>query len=331
MLIDQLNLNHLRIFECVYRKRSMTQAADELHLTQSGISQHMASLEEVLEVKLFDRIKQKLVPTAEADRLFKRCFDALNGIEQALSEIKGGETRLVGKVLLGIPIEFGNNVVLPILSEFLREHPLVQVGITYGFASEMNDKLLNGILDLAFVDEFSMDRRIRVEPVYDEALHLCATADLIKKVESAHTELSDKMSTSERKKFFEAMEYVDYQSGEPLLRMWFGHHLGTRNLNLNVRGVLMDVQGISRLVAAGLAAGILPGHLFEKLKKEGVRLHSFEGSGKPLRNTISMAYLPERSASTASVALREWFFKRLTKKSGTEERKWRRSPTQTQG
>ena len=57
MLIDQLNLNQLRIFESVYRTQSMTQAAVELGLTQSGVSQHIRALEDVLGLSLFDRIK----------------------------------------------------------------------------------------------------------------------------------------------------------------------------------------------------------------------------------------------------------------------------------
>ena len=70
MLIDQINLNQLRVFESVYRSKSMTHAARELHLTQSGVSQHIKALEDVLELKLFDRIKQKLVPTPSAKELY---------------------------------------------------------------------------------------------------------------------------------------------------------------------------------------------------------------------------------------------------------------------
>lgn len=69
MIIDRINLNHLRVFECVYRTKSMTIAAEELHLTQSGVSQHIRSLEESLDIRLFDRIKHKLVPTGEARQL----------------------------------------------------------------------------------------------------------------------------------------------------------------------------------------------------------------------------------------------------------------------
>ncbi len=73
MLLDQINLNQLRIFERVYRTGSMTRAAEELNLTQSGISQHIKALEDILKVRLFDRVKQKLLPTAEGKFLYEAC------------------------------------------------------------------------------------------------------------------------------------------------------------------------------------------------------------------------------------------------------------------
>ncbi len=313
MLIDKLNLNHLRVFECVYRNRSMTKAAKELHLTQSGVSQHIGALEGVLEIKLFDRIKKRLVPTQPAERLFKRSFDSLQSIEQALTDLKGGEQRLTGSVAIGMPIEFGNNVVMPLLAEFCEKHPLVQLSVTYGFANEMNDSLLNGRLDFAFVDRFAMDRRIEVMPVYDEDLVLCASQRFLKRRLGAAAKSPERMKPSDRKRYFESLEYVDYQPGEPVLRMWLDHHVGDSGLALDVRAILMDVQGVARLVTSGLAAGVLPGHLAERLRSEDSSFVSFEGSGKPLHNRISLAYLPERTTSAAARAMRESLIKSFKK------------------
>jgi len=49
----------------------------------------------------------------------------------------------------------------------------------------------------------------------------------------------------EQRKFLEQLEYVDYQPGEPVLRMWMEHQLGTRSLGLQIRAQLMDVQGVA--------------------------------------------------------------------------------------
>ena len=129
MFIDNLNLNHIRIFEGVFRTKSMTKAAEELHMTQSGVSQHIKHLEEILGVVLFDRIKQRLIATENAAVLYKTCSESLFNIEKALADIKGVEQRLIGTITLGVPIEFGNSFVIPLLSEFGKQNPGVKFKI----------------------------------------------------------------------------------------------------------------------------------------------------------------------------------------------------------
>lgn len=293
MIIDHVNLNHIRVFESVFRSKSMTLAARELHLTQSGVSQHIKSLEDMLGVKLFDRIQQRLVPTAAGTILFKRCSQGLHEIEQALWAIKGEGSELAGNITIGMPIEFGNNVILPLLSSICRKYPRVQLKLHLDFASVMNQMLLNGELDFAFVDNFQMNRRIRTEKVYDETLELCATEDFLKRFGAPKN----------TRKFFEAMEFVEYQEEEPVLRMWFAHHLGTRHIELNVRTTVMDVQAIARLILSGVGAGILPSHLVEKLRREGKSLYCFKGCGKPLKNEISVAYLSDRTHAPSTLTV----------------------------
>jgi DNA-binding transcriptional LysR family regulator len=294
-LIQQINLNHLRVFECVFRTRSMTLAAKELHLTQSGVSQHMRSLEDSLSVKLFDRVNQRLIPTAEAAKLHEQCAQGFSVIERSLAEIRGEAGRLAGTVRIGMPIEFGNNILLPALSGFCRAHPDVRFALRYGFATEMNELLMKGELDFAFVDAFALDRSLRIERVYDEELELCASPAYLKGV-SRFKETQEGLA---------ALDFVDYQAGEPMLEMWFKHHFKSRAGGLNVRATVMDVQGVARLILSGVGCGVLPGYLAEKLRKDGAKLRVFKGSGKALKNAISMAYLPERTFSPAVLAARE--------------------------
>src|SRR6187402_2647586 len=109
MFIDSLNLNQVRIFECVYRTQSMTAAARELHLTQSGVSQHIRAFEEILGAKLFDRINQRVVPTTSATLLYDHCAKSLQGLEEAFSELQAEKNQLAGRVHIGMPTEFGYN------------------------------------------------------------------------------------------------------------------------------------------------------------------------------------------------------------------------------
>src|SRR3954464_1650571 len=103
MITNTLNLNNLRVFAAVFKSKSMTLASEELHLTQSGVSQHIRSLETSLDLKLFDRVKHRLIPTEAAEILFKKWTETYHGIEEALLDIKGREKFLSGKVSIGLP------------------------------------------------------------------------------------------------------------------------------------------------------------------------------------------------------------------------------------
>jgi LysR family glycine cleavage system transcriptional activator len=60
-------LNALKAFEAVARSKSVTRAAEELHVTQGAVGQQVKALEAALGVKLFNRERQRLVST-EAGR-----------------------------------------------------------------------------------------------------------------------------------------------------------------------------------------------------------------------------------------------------------------------
>jgi DNA-binding transcriptional LysR family regulator len=304
MIFNDLNLNHLRIFEVVFRRASMTEAAKEMHLTQSGVSQHMNALEETLGVKLFDRVKQRLIPTSAGQTLFEAWTQNFKKIEETLWEIQGDHRELKGIVSFGVPVEFGNNMILPLVAQFGKKHPLVKFRVRLEFASTLNELLLNGKIDFAFVDEYKMDSSIKVKKVFDEVLELCVSQESLK----------DKGAPRHVQKFYETLDYVEYEEGEPILKMWFDHHLGSR-FKFNVKGYVMDAQSVARMIITGMGAGILPGHLVSKLEKEGHSLHTFKGSGKPLKNTISLAYVDGRTQGPAATALLEYLLSELEKNS----------------
>lgn len=288
MLFDQINLNYLRIFESVYRTRSMTQAADELHLTQSGISQHIRSLEDSLETRLFDRIKQKLIPTAAGKKLYDEISPQLKNLEAALQNVSVKDQRLRGDVTIGLPVVFGMNLIIPWLKEFGELHPEVTFHLHFELGHVLNDMLLMGKVDFAFVDDFSMDPQIKTEKVYDEILKLYCSQDYYKTKKKEFTQYSGRQ-------LYESLDYIAYEKGEPLLRRWMKQHIKTTQLELKVRAYVSDALGVSRFVVSGLGVGVLPGHHGDKLMEQGYKLYEFDSKGKDSHNKISVAYVTNRT------------------------------------
>ena len=304
MFLDSININSLRVFERVYHTKSMTAAAKELGLTQSGVSQHIKNLEQNLGKNLFDRLKHKLIPTRQADVLAKTCHRHFLALERSLREVTGQSESFRGEVRIGLPLEFGNNFILPILTKIGRLHPEISFHIKYGHASEMNGLLLTGDIDFAFVDSFSLDTQIELTPVWDETLALC-----ISKEYQQH--LFGKKAPPHKINTYDQLDYVDYVEGAPVLAMWFKHHLKKAFIP-NVRANLMDVQGMSRIIREGLGAGVLPLHVVTRINQQyGEILAVFKGQTIPLKNTISMGTVKQRTLSASAKFCRSYCLEQL--------------------
>ncbi|MFT5590941.1 MAG: DNA-binding transcriptional LysR family regulator [Bradyrhizobium sp.] len=113
-----LPLNALRAFEAAGKHLSVTAAANSLFVSQSAVSRHILTLENLLEVKLFYRKHQHLELT-EAGRavlpVLTRSFDQ---IEHVLKDIQkyGASSRRV--LRMQMPSTFAHNLAVPILREF---------------------------------------------------------------------------------------------------------------------------------------------------------------------------------------------------------------------
>lgn len=302
MIINQLNLNQIRVFESVYRTKSMTSAARELHLTQSGISQHIRSLEEFIGLPLFDRINQRVVPTSNAAMLYEKCKKSLLTLEEAFAEVHAEKNELAGRVNIGMPTEFGNNVVIPMIGLLSQKYPKLKFHFRLGYGIEMMNLVLKGEVDFAFLDEMSADKKIKTKAVYDEHLELCIAPQLLKALPS---------ETKQDQAFFESLPYVDFSKDEQILRRWFSHHFDDEEFRLQVRSTIEDTQGVARLVASGIGAGILPSHLVGKLNKEGIKLHVFKGKGIPTKNSILVASLHDRTDTKSVTAVYEYLLEEL--------------------
>ncbi len=287
MILDNVNLNLLRVFEAVCRTGSMTKAAHEVHLTQSGVSQNIKNLEELLGLSLFDRVKGRPIPTPKGNELFLTVKRQLGELEHTLAQILEEDVKLKGEIYLGIPIEYGNSFIMPLVADFSRLHPQVQFRFFYGHASQMNHMLLKGELDFGIVDSFHMDDQIETIEVGYEIHTLCAHEDYLKKFGVPGL----------NKEYLSKLDYIAYLDNAPVLTEWFLHHLKKLCFEGRIKATLMDVQGVGQLIVNGFGAGILPRHVAMKYLESGHRITIFQEEGRPLLNPLSLATLKGRTLS----------------------------------
>src|SRR3954462_7847567 len=118
--LHKIDLNLLRLFDAVYRARSVSRAAEQLELTQPAASQQLTRLRALIHDPLFVRAPGGVRPTPKAQRLAEPVRHALVTLEQALGESAGfdpGESKRTFRIHMS---DIGEGRFLPPLMAALR-------------------------------------------------------------------------------------------------------------------------------------------------------------------------------------------------------------------
>ena len=120
-------LNWLRAFEASARALSFTNAALELHMTQSAVSQQIKSLENALGCSLFVRRVRGLELTDEGRSYLPTVQAAFAMLEEGTSVLTGGNDPAA--LALHVNLSFAIFWLTPRLGRFLAEFPWVQLNV----------------------------------------------------------------------------------------------------------------------------------------------------------------------------------------------------------
>jgi DNA-binding transcriptional LysR family regulator len=120
---------------------SIRKAALGQGVTPQAASQAIAQLEEHLGVRLLHRTTRSLAATDEGRHLLEQALPALAALEGALTQAKEARQTIAGPIRVSGPKSSFAPVLMPVLEEFCREHPAVQLDV------ELDDEIGDWVLD----------------------------------------------------------------------------------------------------------------------------------------------------------------------------------------
>src|SRR5438270_1807089 len=240
-----MDTKQLAAFCAVVERRSFSQAADQLGVTQPAVSLQIRSLEQRVGQRLLDRSGRRVEPTEAGLRLY-RGAQRLLSLEQellaGLDEEAGGE--LKGRLEIGASTGPGGSVLPVVLGEFQQHHPLVHVVLTVSDTHTVVEQVARRELELGIVGVAGRHRGVTFEPFYRDEVVLAVPA--------GHARAGKTMSHAELKE-------------EPLVLMQEGagvrqmiddelRELGVRLRDLNVRLELGLQESARAAVLGGFGA-----------------------------------------------------------------------------
>ncbi|UQY35407.1 LysR family transcriptional regulator [Pseudomonas fulva] len=277
-----MDLATLNAFIAIAELGSFSEAAIRLHLTQPAVSKRIASLEQQLRVRLFDRLGREVSLTEAGRALLPRAYQILNVLEDTRRALTNLNGEITGRLTLATSHHIGLHRLPPLLRAFTRAHPQVALDIQFLDSEVAYDEVFHGRAELAVIT-LAPDTRdpVRAVPVWDDPLDF-VTAPEHPLAQGTGVTLADV-----------ALHPAVFPGGNT-----FTHHIVQRlfeaeDLTPNIAMSTNYLETIKMMVSIGLAWSVLPRTMLDeqvaRLPLPGIQLSRQLGYIVHTERTLSNA------------------------------------------
>jgi DNA-binding transcriptional LysR family regulator len=170
-----MDTRQLTAFCEVVDRRSFSQAAERLGVTQPAVSLQVRALEKRLGTQLLDRSGRRVEPTEAGLRLYRGAQRLLALEQQLVEEVGGAEDgELQGTLDIGASTGPGGIVMPALLCEFQRQHPALHVSLHVHDTQRVVELVADRTLELGVVGASPRHRGVRFDAFFrDEVTLVC--------------------------------------------------------------------------------------------------------------------------------------------------------------
>lgn len=165
-----MNLNRLKVFDTVAKLGSFTQAAQELFLTQPGVSKHIKALEEHYGAPLFDRLGKKIELTQTGELVFEstqEIFRILCNVDKKVEELRCMKG---GRILVGASYSASCCILFNVLAKFREEYPEVEVFLDIDLSDVVAEKVISNEIDIGLIGTLYDDKCLISTKIFEDDL-----------------------------------------------------------------------------------------------------------------------------------------------------------------
>jgi DNA-binding transcriptional LysR family regulator len=294
-----MDIHQLRLFLAVMDSRSMTQAAQQFHLSPGAVSLQLHSLSDELHAELFVRSGQKLVPTPAAFRLAEHAKEVIRWtsvIQQEFADDVSKDVR---------PFQFATGVTTLIhqlgrpLRELRKRFPNADIGVTVGVTEEIVAGLHERRFDLGLISLPVSEENLKILPLFDEELLvLRPSPSIVRSTRVGLIQASDLAHVP-------FLLYPKRSNIRTIIDQFF------QEINIAPRVVMEaeDSEAIKGLVESGFGYSILPEHA---LRRRDRFFYTYRVAGHRLTRSLALAMIRTNYPRKLTESVAEFLQKILT-------------------
>lgn len=272
----QWSLEWLRTFKAIYENGTLSAAAQELFISQPGVSLHLNSLEAYVGYKLFDRSPRKMVPTERGKIFYNYIVEPLKKLETAEAHFHRRSQPERATISVGMCFE---------TFQYTLEEHIPQLAfnliIKFGEYPQMQTDLDNGLLDMIVTPQKGTQQNLIYQPFSKEKIVLIAGSD---------TDTSDLVKLLKNEKIESAKSFLKQQRWystagdmEHLKNFWLKNF--NENPDFSPNYIVPNISSIIRCLSDSTGFSIVPDFLCREAMDSGKIKLVWEGK-QPMENTL---------------------------------------------
>ncbi|MBE9563658.1 MAG: LysR family transcriptional regulator [Proteobacteria bacterium] len=264
-----ITFRQLKVFESAARHLSYTRAAEELHLSQPGVSMQIKQLEEVAGLPLFEQIGKKMHLTAAGREIYaysKSIGHMMDEAEVVLDELKGVQS---GRLSISVATT-ASHFATRLLAAFSQQYEGVTITLDITNRASLREQLEVNRPDLVIMGQPPEGVEVEAEAFMENPLVMIASPN--------HPLASEKQL---KLKHFEDEHFVVRETGSgtrSAIERFFSEH----DVAFHTGIEMTSNEAIKQAVEAGLGLGIVSIHTLE-LELETKRLQILDVCDFPIQ------------------------------------------------
>lgn len=283
-------LHQLQVFLKITQLKSITKAAEELHLTQPAVSIQLKNFQDQFDVPLTEVVGRKLYVTDFGNEIAKAAEDILNKVNAINFKTVAFKGQLSGRLKISV-VSTGKYVMPYFLSDFLKTNPAVELLLDVTNKSKVIDDLEKNAVDFSLVSVLPEHLQIERVELLQNKLFMVGNND-----QKFKSKVYDK-------KIFELLPLIYREEGSGT-RYVMEKFIQRNKLPVRKKMELTSNEAVKQAVIAGLGYSIMP-LIGIKNELHNGDLQIIPVKGFPIKSIWNLIWIKGKNFSPVAKALLE--------------------------